>query len=59
MTETGEIKQGLKVVDQGNLIYKMKEAFGKGSGAVRCLVISDHGKELAVDFKHVHMAHKL
>ncbi|KAH0604626.1 uncharacterized protein H6S33_006294 [Morchella sextelata] len=59
MTETGEIKQGLKVVDQGHLWGRLKEAFGHGSGSVRVLVISDHGKELAVDYKIVHLAHKL
>jgi hypothetical protein len=59
MTETGEIKQGLKVVDQGHLWSRLKEAFGRGSGSVRVLVISDHGKELAVDYKIVHLAHKL
>jgi translation elongation factor P/translation initiation factor 5A len=59
MTESGEIKQGLKVVDQGHLWSRLKEAFGRGSGSVRVLVISDHGKELAVDYKIVHLAHKL
>jgi hypothetical protein len=59
MTESGEIKQGLKVVDQGRLWNRLKEAFGRGSGSVRVLVISDHGKELAVDYKTVHLAHKL
>ncbi|KAI5776721.1 translation protein SH3-like domain-containing protein [Geopyxis carbonaria] len=59
MTETGEIKQGLRVVDQGHLWSRLKEAFGRGSGSVRVLVISDHGKELAVDYKIVHLAHKL
>ncbi|KAF8415702.1 hypothetical protein BGX38DRAFT_1281196 [Terfezia claveryi] len=49
----------IEVVDQGNLWNKLREAFGKGSGAVRVLVISDHGKELAVDYKVVHLAHKL
>jgi len=59
MSETGEIKQGLKVVDQGHLWSRLKEAFGRGAGSVRVLVISDHGKELAVDYKIVHLAHKL
>jgi hypothetical protein len=59
MTESGEIKQGLKVVDQGNLYNKLREAYGKGSGSVRVLVIADQGKELAVDYKIVHLAHKL
>jgi hypothetical protein len=59
MTETGEIKQGLKVVDQGHLWSRLKEAFARGSGSVRVLVISDAGKELAVDYKIVHLAHKL
>ena len=59
MTETGEIKQGLKVVDQGHLWSRLKEAFGRGSGSVRVLVIADSTKELAVDYKVVHLAHKL
>jgi len=59
MTETGEIKQGLKCVDQGRLFYKLKDTFGKGGAAIRLLCISDHGKELVVDFKVVHMSHKL
>lgn len=59
MTENGEIKQGLKVVDQGNLHHKIRESFGKGSGAIRILVLHDQGKELAVDYKVVHLAHKL
>jgi len=59
MTETGEIKQGLKVVEQGQLHSKIKQAFGRGSGAVRVLVINDQGKDLAVDYKVAHMAHKL
>lgn len=59
MTESGEIKNGLKVVDQGRLYHRIKEAFGRGSGSVRVLIISDHGKELAVDYKTVHLSHKL
>lgn len=59
MTETGEIKQGLRVVDQGRLWSRLKEAFGRGSASVRVLVIADSGNELAVDYKIVHLAHKL
>jgi hypothetical protein len=59
MSETGEIKQGLRVVDQGHLWGRLKEAYARGSGSVRVLVITDHGKELAVDYKIAHLAHKL
>jgi hypothetical protein len=59
MTETGEIKQGLKVVDQGKLTDKLKSAYGYGSGSVRILVINDTDDELAVDYKIVHLGQKL
>jgi len=59
MTETGDVKAGLDVVDQGSLAAKVKSAFGYGTGAVRVLVISDTNKELVVDYKVVHLGQKL
>ena len=54
MTETGDVKQALPVIDQSNLWARLNEAFDTGRGSVRVLVISDHGRELAVDMKVVH-----
>lgn len=54
MTETGDVKQSLPVIDQSNLWSRLTEAFETGRGSVRVLVISDHGKELVVDLKVVH-----
>jgi len=59
MTETGEIKAGLKVVDQGSLLSKVKSAYGYGTGSVRVLVINDVDEELVVDYKVVHLGQKL
>jgi translation elongation factor P/translation initiation factor 5A len=54
MTETGDVKQALPVVDQSNLWSRLTEAFESGRGSVRALVIADHGNELVVDMKVVH-----
>ncbi|KAG4422631.1 hypothetical protein IFR04_004252 [Cadophora malorum] len=54
MTETGDVKQSLPVIDQSNLWSRLSEAFETGRGSVRVLVISDHGRELAVDMKTIH-----
>jgi translation elongation factor P/translation initiation factor 5A len=54
MTETGDVKQGLSVLDQGGLSSRLREAFADGRGSVRVLVISDGGRELAVDYKVIH-----
>ena len=54
MTETGDVKQGLPVIDQGHLWSKLNDAFADGRGSVRVLVINDGGRELAVDFKVIH-----
>jgi len=54
MTETGDVKQGLSVVDQGGLYNKIDRAFAEGRGSVRALVINDGGRELVVDYKVVH-----
>lgn len=54
MTETGDIKQALPVLDQSNLMNRLTDAFDNGRGSVRILVLSDDGRELAVDYKVVH-----
>jgi hypothetical protein len=54
MTETGDVKQAIPVIDQSNLWSRLSEAFETGRGSVRVLVINDHGRELAVDMKVIH-----
>lgn len=54
MTETGDVKQGLPVIDQGGLWSRLNDVFASGRGSVRVLVINDRGRELAVDYKVVH-----
>ncbi|KAE8156529.1 hypothetical protein BDV40DRAFT_305981 [Aspergillus tamarii] len=51
MTETGDVKQGIPVVRQGDLFNRIKDAFEDGHGSVRALVINDGGRELVVDYK--------
>jgi translation elongation factor P/translation initiation factor 5A len=54
MTETGDVKQNLPVIDQSNLWGRLQKAFESGRGSVRVLVVTDHGREMAVDMKVVH-----
>ncbi|KAH7316505.1 hypothetical protein B0I35DRAFT_479341 [Stachybotrys elegans] len=54
MTETGDVKQGLSVIDQSNLWSRLANAFESGRGSVRILVLNDGGRELAVDMKVIH-----
>ncbi|KAK6224816.1 hypothetical protein QIS74_03143 [Colletotrichum tabaci] len=54
MTETGDVKQGLPVIDQSNLWSRLNNAFESGRGSVRVLVLNDNGRELAVDVKVIH-----
>ncbi|KAF2867369.1 hypothetical protein BDV95DRAFT_631142 [Massariosphaeria phaeospora] len=54
MTETGDVKQGLPVLDQSGLLNRLTESFDNGRGSVRILVINDDGLEMAVDYKVVH-----
>ncbi|KAJ5146114.1 uncharacterized protein N7515_000678 [Penicillium bovifimosum] len=54
MTESGDVKQGLPVITQGNLFKRISEAFADGRGSVRALVINDGGRELVVDYKVIH-----
>lgn len=57
MTETGDVKQSLPVIEQSNLWSRLKAAFESGRGSVRVLVINDQGRELAVDMKVIHGSH--
>ncbi|MCJ1409916.1 hypothetical protein MMC19_004000 [Ptychographa xylographoides] len=54
MTETGDVKQGLPVIDQDGLWSRLNESFADGRGSVRVLVVNDGGREMAVDFKVIH-----
>ncbi|KAF2823110.1 hypothetical protein CC86DRAFT_469669 [Ophiobolus disseminans] len=54
MTESGDVKQGLPVLDQSALMSRLTESFDNGRGSVRILVINDDGMEMAVDYKVVH-----
>jgi Eukaryotic elongation factor 5A hypusine, DNA-binding OB fold len=54
MTETGDVKQGLPVLDQSGLLSRLAESFDNGRGSVRVLVINDDGQEMAVDYKVIH-----
>ena len=48
MTESGDVKQALRIIDQSNLRQRLADAFGNGRGSIRVLVIDDEGQELAV-----------
>lgn len=54
MTESGDVKQNLPVVEQSNLWSRLSNAFDSGRGSVRVLVLNDNGRELAVDYKVIH-----
>ncbi|KAI9641805.1 hypothetical protein NHQ30_009665 [Ciborinia camelliae] len=54
MTETGDVKQAVPVLDQSNLWTRLKEAFEGGRGSIRIMVVADAGREIAVDMKIVH-----
>ena len=54
MTETGDVKPGLPVIDQSNLWNRLTKAFDSGRGSVRVLVLNDGGRELAVEMKVIH-----
>merc|ERR1712193_234252 len=54
MTETGDVKHGLPVIDQSNLSGRLANAFESGRGSVRVLVLNDNGQEPAVDMKVMH-----
>lgn len=53
MSETGNVKHGIPVLEQGELLQRINDAFVEGKGAVRALVVGEgHGhRELCVDYK--------
>ena len=56
MTESGEVRQRLPVIDHEHLWRRLNDSFADGRGSVRVLVINDGGRELAVDMKVIHGA---
>ncbi|KAK6952098.1 hypothetical protein Daesc_006629 [Daldinia eschscholtzii] len=54
MTETGDVKTGVPVIDQSNLWQRLTQAFNAGHGSVRVLVLNDGPRELVVDMKVIH-----
>jgi hypothetical protein len=54
MTDSGDVKSSLPVIEQSNLWARLQQAFESGRGSVKVLVLNDHGRELAVDMKVVH-----
>ncbi|KAH8884324.1 woronin body major protein, partial [Thozetella sp. PMI_491] len=51
ITKTGDVKQGLPVIDQSNLWSRLQNAFDSGRGSVCVLVVNDNDRELAVNMK--------
>jgi len=54
ITETGDVRQGLPVIDNNNLWSRINRSFNDGRGSVRAVVINDGGRELVVDMKVIH-----
>ncbi|CAG9989564.1 unnamed protein product [Clonostachys byssicola] len=54
MTETGDVKQGLPILDQSQLHDRIIQAFEGGRGSIRVLVLADGDRELVVDMKVIH-----
>jgi len=54
MTESGDVKQNIPVADQNELWSRISSSFDGGRGSIRVLVLSDHGRELVVDFRTIH-----
>ncbi|KAI1473225.1 uncharacterized protein F4812DRAFT_412023 [Daldinia caldariorum] len=51
MTETGDVKNGVPVIDQSNLWNRLQVAFNGGRGISSVLVLIDGDKELVIDMK--------
>ncbi|VUC35618.1 unnamed protein product [Clonostachys rosea] len=53
MTETGDVKEGLPIIDQAAVYDRLSQAIESG-GSVRVLVLVDGDRELVVDMKVIH-----
>ncbi|KAG5800690.1 hypothetical protein H9Q69_000249 [Fusarium xylarioides] len=53
-TESGDIKEGVKILERSNLYGRLASALETRNGSVRVLVLSDEGRDLAVDLKVIH-----
>ncbi|KAL8413720.1 hypothetical protein RB594_005099 [Gaeumannomyces avenae] len=54
MTENGDVRPGIPVMEQSNLWQRLTEHFESGRGSVRVLVANDGPRELIVDVKVMH-----
>jgi hypothetical protein len=54
LTEVGDIRRDLPILNQSNLDTRISRAFESGIGSVRILVLSDGDSELALDMKVVY-----
>ena len=51
MTETGDVKPGIPVIDNNGLYNNIERAFADGRGSIRVSVITSGGQEMIVDFR--------
>ncbi|OAL52191.1 eukaryotic translation initiation factor-like protein 5A-1, partial [Pyrenochaeta sp. DS3sAY3a] len=53
MTETGDMKHDLRVLDQSDLPSRLLEVFDDGRGSIRVFVVESAGEEMVVDYRVV------
>lgn len=51
MDDTGDVKQGVAVIDAGNLWTRIQQAFESGRGQTKGLVFYSDGKPFILDMK--------
>ncbi|CAG8021527.1 unnamed protein product [Penicillium olsonii] len=51
MNETGDVKQDVRVNDNGNLLSRLRRAVESGRGKIYGLVLHDKGQDLIVEMK--------
>ncbi|RYN49576.1 hypothetical protein AA0118_g11389 [Alternaria tenuissima] len=55
MTQSGDVKQGIRVLDQSGLLERLTKAINNnGHGNIRLLIVNSNGIELVVDYKVVY-----